>query len=207
MKKFILIFALIITSDYSIAAIQKSVNRSQAQKVAFDTKNSMQLRWRTVTAYGKNYPNEAKPFLEKALKSPEWFMRNAAVLVLPYAERSWAISWLEKMMSDPALVVRTAAVQATEQMGGIELQSLLWTKLYSRENYHRSSSLWIRKHILETLSAFATTNDVDKFIQVLKDDDQNLHSVSLATLKKLTRQDYRNYADWKVWKNKNSIIR
>lgn len=207
MKKFIFIFALLITSDYSIAAIQNSVNRSQAQKVAFDSKNSMQLRWRTVTAYGKNYPSEAKSFLEKALKSPEWFMRNAAVLVLPYADRSWAISWLEKMMSDPALVVRTAAVQATEQMGGIELQSLLWTKLYSRENYHRSSSLWIRKHILETLAAFATTNDVDKFIQVLKDDDQNLHSVSIATLKKLTRQDYRNYADWKVWKNKNSIIR
>ena len=126
-------------------------------------------------------------------------MRNAALLVLPYGSRKWAVQWARRMMHDQALVVRTAAVKALQQLGASEAQPLLWEKLYSRENFRGGDSLWIRTHILEALTQFAHTGEEYKFVAVLGDKDKSLHPIALRALKKLTRQDLATQSEWLVW--------
>lgn len=181
---------------------KNSQSREQLEQLAFDSSQRLDTRWRAVTALGRVYPKESRPTLEKALRSPEWFMRNAALVVLPYADRSWAVNWARVLVHDPALVVRTAAVQVIRKLRATEAEALLWEKLYSSENFRGGQSLWIRRHILETLKEFNSTpgqNPVQakakaaQFRAVLQDKDTSLHALAKSALQKIESKNTRIY--------------
>ena len=201
--------ALRLPLTQRLAAVEKqgAAGRQELARMAFDEKESLENRWRAVTAMGRVYPKESQKQLEKALKSPEWFMRNAALVVVPYNNRDWAVRWSRVLMHDPALVVRTAAVKALRQMHAVETQDLLWEKLYSSENYKNGQSLWIREHILEALSQFALPGSEAQFIRVLQDRDASLHPVARATLKKLTNRSFETSDQWVSWWETKSVKR
>ncbi len=178
----------------------------ELQKIAFNKAESLDTRWRAVTSYGRVYKNKSQKFLEHALRSPEWFMRNAALMVVSYADRTWAIKWSRLMLHDKALVVRTAAVQALRHMNATETQALLWEKLYSSENYRGGKSLWVRRHILEALEQFARPGQEASFISVLNDKDMSLHPIAVRTLSKLTSEKYTSAAGWQQWWKKQKNI-
>lgn len=155
-----------------------------------NTKNeSLETRWRALTAMGRMAPDRARPVMEEALSSKDWYMRNAALVVLHYGDRKWAIDWAKKLMDDDALVVRTAAVEALDKMNAIETESLLWEKLYAKENFKNGKSLWIRKHIASILSRFARPGQEADFKRLLMDEDPALHASALKALTKLTAKN------------------
>lgn len=157
----------------------------QLKLTAFDQKKLLEIRWRAVTTLGRAYAYKSKGLLEKAMLSREWFMRNAALVVLPYNDRDWARSWAEKLLSDPALVVRTAAVQVLRQLHATESRMLLWQKLSDRENFHRGQPLWIRRHIIETLEQFSNIEDEDRFKLAKEDLDVEVKSVAERAFNKI----------------------
>lgn len=171
----------------------------ELRKMAFEKNESLETRWRAVTAIGRIYPQEGRKTLDLAMQSSEWFMRNAALVVAPYGDRQWAVKWARVLMHDPALVVRTAAVQALQRLNAYESQDLLWEKLYSSENYRAGQSLWIRKYILETLAQFARPGQEKPFIRVLADQDQSLHPIAIRTLQKITKQNFSSADQWQAW--------
>jgi hypothetical protein len=198
--------ALRLPLENRLQALEKQgpEGRLQLEKVAFDKSETLENRWRAVTSYGRLYKNHAREFLEKSLSSPEWFMRNAALVVVPYNQRPWAIQWARLLMHDPALVVRTAAVKTLRQLNATETSDLLWQKLYSSENYRAGQSLWIRRHILEALVQFASRGQEKKFISLLKDKDQALHPLAVRGLEKVTQKKFETTEQWQAWWQKRS---
>lgn len=173
--------------------------RHELQKIAFNKNEVLENRWRALTAYGRIYKRDAQSVMERALRSPEWFMRNAALIVAPYGDREWAIKWARLLIHDSALVVRTAAVQTLRRLNATQSQDLLWEKLYSSENFRSGKSLWIRRHILEALSQFATPGQEARFVNVLNDSDTGLHSIAMSTLERITKEKFETTVQWRQW--------
>lgn len=195
------LFCYLVSSHLVMAAIienKDEVNSSSGdlrllEKVAFDRQKSLEVRWRAVTVLGRVHAKNSQSMLEKALHSREWFMRNAALVVLPYGDRKWARSWAEKLLSDPALVVRTAAVQALRQLHATESRMLLWKKLNDRENFHRGQPLWVRRHIIETLEQFSNSEDENRFKLAINDQDAEVRVVAQRAFQKISSHNTRRY--------------
>lgn len=200
--------ALRLPIDDRISQIKQQGESGEVEltRMAFDESEPLQNRWRAITALGRVYPQTSRKSLEKAMKSPEWFMRNAAIIVAPYNDKAWATKWSRLLMHDPALVVRTAAVRVIRQINATDTSGLLWEKLYSSENYRGTQSLWIRRHIIEALSQFAVHGDEQKFIGVLNDKDKSLHPLAIQALKKLTKQKYETPTQWTAWWNNSQTL-
>lgn len=164
-------------------------------EMAFNSKESLDARWKALVTLGRLDPAFARPHLEQAMKSSDWFMRNAALVVVPYNERSWSLKWTRILMHDRALVVRTAAVRALHEMRAIEASDLLWEKLYASENFKRGQSLWIRPYIAKSLSLMARPQDQNSFVKMLQDKDARLHSPAQSALQKITGLE-RSRDEW-----------
>lgn len=179
--------------------------------IMFDEKNAMDTRWRAVTAAGRIGGELSKPELERALKSREWYMRNAGLVAMLNVDRAQASHWAKALLSDKALVVRAAAVDALVAVRDASSAPLLWEKLYSRENYKGKQSLFIRRRIVEALAQMETSRNVGKFIEVLADNDETLHVPAIRALERITHQSLgeakeplnAKRAQWKRWWEEN----
>ena len=160
------------------------------KEIASSDSETMEVRWRAITAMGRMQPTASRPILDEFLQSDKWFLRNAAAVVLHYGERKWAVDWAKKLLNDKALVVRTGAVEALKKMNAIEAEQNLWSALYAEENFKGGKSLWIRKHIAETLSGFAHSGQQRAFVKILQDRDKRLHPFALKALTKISKSDY-----------------
>jgi HEAT repeat protein len=148
----------------------------------------MELRWRAVTAAGRLGGRESVPELERAIKRNEWYLRSAALVALQAADRNEAIKWSKKLLSDKALVVRSSAVTALVDLNDVSSTQLLWQKLYAKENFKGSQSLFIRRRIIEALTKLAQPGSEGKFVEALADKDTALHGPAIAALERLTQE-------------------
>ncbi len=178
--------------------------------IANDNKQPLRVRWRAITTMGEMAPIKAQKHLEKLLVRKEWFLRNAAMIGISHSARPVVMEWAERLLNDRSLMVRTSAVQAIKKVKGVELQDVLWEKINSKENFHRGKSLWIRKHMADTLASFAYKGDETKFLRLLLDRDKRLHPFALRGLRKSTglkiqsnrNLEQRRLAWIKYYKNK-----
>lgn len=154
-------------------------------EIAFEKKEPLTIRWKALVTLGRLDPKYAEADLEKALKSPEWFMRNAALVVVPYGDREWAIKKARVAIHDPALVVRTAAVKVLADVRAREASPLLWEKMNATENFRRGESLWIRPIISEALTAMARKEDKASFTKLLSDRDPRVQAQAKVALNKI----------------------
>lgn len=152
---------------------------------AFDKRHTVETRWKALTTLARIAKREAIPDLEVALKSSDWFMRDAGIKSLEKIDGKLAKVWARRLVADPALIVRTTAVGVLKRLQDKDSADMLWQKLYSPQNYRGSQSLWVRRHIVETLASFPRKNDADKFKKILEDKDKSLHRPALAALDKI----------------------
>jgi HEAT repeat protein len=157
------------------------------REIMFDEKQEMAVRWRALMTATRIAGRESKPELERAMKSREWFMRNAGLIAYSKIDRTSAVKWARKLLTDKALVVRTAAVEALMDMRDTASSQILWSKLYAPENFHNKKSLFIRRRIVEALISFKTPGAEAKFVMLLGDRDEELHSLAIAALENMTR--------------------
>lgn len=181
-------------------------------KIMEDEKQTVELRWRAVTAIGRIGGAESKPELAKALSSREWYLRNAGLIAMAGIDRSEALVWARKLLSDKALMVRTAAVETIASFRDAESNELLWTKIYAPENYRGKQSLFIRRRIAESLAALEKKGAESRFVRLLEDQDASLHPSAVAALERLTAQKLGKPKDtlsskrerWLAWGKQNS---
>lgn len=179
----------------------------QLSGLAFSRHQALEIRWRSLTALPYLDAHRGQTDIERALKSDEWYLRNAATLALPALARPLAIELSTQLLSDPALVVRTAAAQNLLKLNARDKELVLWEKLNSPENFHRGQSLWVRRHIARALAEFARPGKENKLIAMLKDPDERLHPYAIRGLERLTgqRQPKRplslaeNRGRWLAW--------
>lgn len=156
------------------------------KRAAFDSMNSLQIRWRAITTMGRWDALRFRPELDKALASKEWFMRNSALIALQNDERARAIAWSVKALDDSALVVRTQAVRNLLELNAVETEARLWKEIFAKKNFRGSESLWIREHIAEALARFNQANRTANFRKLLMDEDSRLYRWAIIGLENNT---------------------
>lgn len=154
--------------------------------IMFNRTETMQLRWKATTAAGRIGGEKSRPVLERALKSDEWFMRNAALVAMMPLDRATGLAWARRLMNDKALVVRSAAVDALANDSASA--PLLWEKLYSKENFKGRQSLFIRRRIVEALAENEKAGREAKFVALLSDKDESLHAPAIEALERITQK-------------------
>lgn len=176
-------------------------------KIANDRNESMEDRWRAITAVARIAGNRARPELEKALKSPDWFVRNAVLIAIKEIDGATAVAWAKRLLDDKALVVRAAAVEILGEYRDLESVPVLWQKLYASENFKNGQSLFIRRRIVEILAGLETQGREGKFIALLSDNDVSLHPPAIQALERITKQRFGGEreplkfkkAHWEQW--------
>ncbi len=148
---------------------------------------SMQTRWRALTLASSLKPEQVLPELEAALNSPEWFMRNAALLSLDKYHPQRAQSAAKTLLKDKALVVRSAAVQVLGPQLSNQTRDLFWEQMSAPINFRRKQSLWIRGQMLGYLANKPEAHETALFVKSLKESDPKIQATAVAALEKLTQ--------------------
>lgn len=146
MKKLFVISLL--SYFYVQAAIPPAVD-------VFSEKVPFEQRWKKYHDYILKRPHKAQEMALKALKSNDWFMREAGLktLVTVNPERAKAEARLI-LQKDPAMLVRASAVTALKILKDTKSESVLWESLKDPRNFRKDQSLWIRPQIMATLIEF-----------------------------------------------------
>ncbi|OQW50756.1 MAG: hypothetical protein A4S09_11415 [Proteobacteria bacterium SG_bin7] len=158
--------------------------------VAFDSNYGMKVQWRALTAMAMLGKANAIPEVERALQHKDWYLRNAGLVVMNEVKPSKAREWAKKLIADPSLIVRTEAVGVLRKNRDLSARKLLWERLYDKQNFRGTQSLWVRRHIVETLGEMKTKGDEMKFLKVLDDKDKSLHPAALSALEALTQKHF-----------------
>lgn len=146
---------------------------------------SLSVRWKALTSLARLYPQKSRPVLEQSLKSRTWFLRNAALVALEKADPEESVRWAGLLMEDPALVVRTAAVQLITRHRASQYRTKLKKMLNAPESFYNHQSLWIRYHIVLALASFAREGEEPFFTALLSDRDKRVQAASTLALRKL----------------------
>lgn len=154
--------------------------------IAFDSKNSMSLRWQAVMAAAEVGGKKSIPVLMKAVEHDLWYMRNAALVALNQVSPAEGQKIAQKLLKDPALVVRSAAVETLAENSTLEVRDLLWNELDQKYNFKGQQSLWIRHQIVEALAKNPEKYELELFARILSDKDERLHGPAVAGLEKIT---------------------
>lgn len=185
---------------------------AKLKNIAFNNDKHLAMRWQAFMAMVRLGEKESLPEIQQALESKDWFLKNAALRVAVHFDESLAYKAAVKNLADNALVVRSEAVKALAKIKKPESSDKLWEELYSKSNYMKNQSLWIRKDIITALSEFSPKGTEEKFIKVLSDSDSTLFGPAIQGLERLTGfklgdKDmppvYKRYL-WKKWFETNS---
>lgn len=179
-----------VKGDKQLSLLKKLGPRvyDDLRKLSFNEKKVLGTRWRAFMAMVKLGQKESLPEIQKALKSKEWFLRDAAIKVMPAIDKDKALQAAMKGLNDKALVVRSTAVVTLKDLKQKQAAPKLWKQLYSKKNYAGNQSLWIRRQIVEALSVMATKSDVKSLIKVLDDADSTLFAPAIRGLERATGQ-------------------
>lgn len=215
MRKFIISMSVLWTAPFAMAAIErpKAVDASLVAilqqppdvrqrrledqpravyhsllDIALRSEQPMNVRWRALTSAARLRRSEAIPDLKEALRSGTWFVRNAALVSLADFAPDEAIKAGRELIQDPALVVRSAAVDVLVTSPAAGDRALLWKELEAPRNRKGRQSLWIRSQIASGLLEKAGVEDVPRFARLLDDRDERLQKIAVNALEKLTEQ-------------------
>ncbi len=209
MKLYFLIISLLFFATLkSFASIP---NNGDLASIAFNKDLTVKTRWRALMALAVTQEEKSLIHLEKAVRSKDWFMRNAGIIAMNQIAPETALTWARRMIHDPALVVRTTVVLVFQKRGQIADRDLLWRELNNKINFKRGESLWIRHHIVTTLATLSSPVDAPKFLKLLDDADQRVRKASVMALESLTGNEpsYKgNSLTQKIvhWKNYDAAL-
>jgi hypothetical protein len=158
----------------------------EAHQLAFSVNQSMSMRWKAVSALAEIRGFEATSDLIKASQQKEWFMKNAAMMSLKKVNPKAAKEVALRLLSDPALVVRSSAVDVLGDQMDLETRIRLWQELEANYNFVRGQSLWIRPKIVSALAVTPRDSEKNRFAKALQDSDTRMHESAIRGLENLT---------------------
>lgn len=168
---------------------------------ASDKRLSMNIRWNSlVKAAGLANPQQLEKVRQFA-RHTDWYMRNATLVALKQVSLTEAAAQARRLLTDKALVVRSAAVDILTENITAEDRQLLMSELNKPYNFNKKSSLWIRKQIVEKLALTAGQADRNFFAKAVFDTDQDVARIGARTLAKITGQPYEEAQPLKQWQN------
>lgn len=150
------------------------------EDAVFDSSLSYEERWALVAQVTmKLTPPRRVKFLERCLRSSEWFLRSAALKTLAQLQHQNAIRWAIKLLNDDkSLIVRSDAVSVIGSLRAKVAVPYLWKALNAEQNFRDGKSLWIRPQIAKVLTRLSTSKQSNKWMGYLTDQDQVVRRVA-----------------------------
>lgn len=119
--------------------------------------------------------------------SKDWFMRNASLVALEKSGSDMVYDQAKKLITDKALVVRSAAADILIRLNGDGVKRIFSAELEKRYNFNGKSSLWIRKQMMTHLVKNANSSERDFYVRYLYDQDVEIAALSTRALEKITK--------------------
>lgn len=172
----------------AVAELQKgdTSNLRELEKLSFDSKESMETRWRAFMVLTAILGKKAIPVVKKALVSPTWYMRSAGLEAMhkldPQASKRWA---LQKLNSDRALLVRMKGVEILQHSMDEKVTELFWKKMFSKDSFHQKQGLWIRKGLAQALVKKPRQKDLALWVKLLHESESSIQYMAGAALNQL----------------------
>lgn len=166
---------------------------------AANSKLSMSSRWVALINAAKLAKLNQLDQIKKFSESKEWFMRNAALVALNKVDKGAAMAEAKRLIYDRSLVVRSAAVEIIASNLNEENKNILSVEMSKAYNFHKTSSLWIRKQIVEKLSIAASLADRDFFVRGLFDTDREIAKMSAQILARITGEKVEGMGYVEKW--------
>jgi hypothetical protein len=163
---------------------------SQLEKLAFSKDEDYRTRWKSLSLVAQIQGPKSEKILKKALKAPEWYMRNAALLAYQSVLPQKANEVAEQLLQDKALVVRSAAVGVLGKSTDSSARESLWSELSNPKNFRKKQSLFIRGQILAVLAQEPLEKEVPLFLKHLNESDSRLHASAIVALEKVTARKF-----------------
>lgn len=182
--------------EVSAEEISKN-NFMELKNTVLNSKKNMSDRWNAAIKIGVQRLDGSKEFILSLIQRPEWFLRNAALVVIQseYPELSKEKALF--LLKDKALVVRSAAVEVLlksieskkdNQLTASDRQ-LLWKELDADYNFRGTQSLWVRDQIAELLAINPLKAEKEMFAKYIstpnKNEKNSLQAIALSALKKI----------------------
>ncbi|MCC2679132.1 MAG: hypothetical protein K0R29_1708 [Pseudobdellovibrio sp.] len=205
MKNKITFAVLLLAGLHATAAIE---NFSDYMKIVKNEKATMNVRWRALMQSTELAKDSDVDEIRSFVESKEWYLRNAALVALKKVDPARAEIEAVKLLSDKALVVRSAAVEIVAQNMNENNKKVLIQEVDKGYNFNKASSLWIRRQILEKVARVATDKDQNVFVKNLFDPDKKISELCANTLERLTGkkmarkkfvENWRQYAKQENW--------
>lgn len=189
MKKLILATLIISQSMLSQGAFAsipgpaKKVQKNNLKAIVFNNKYPLEERWDAYHKIVTKNRNESIPMAKRAVKSKDWFLREAGlktfVALRPEEAKAIARNMLEK---DPSMLVRAQALSAIKILNDKSSEKLLWKTLKDPKNFRGDQSLWIRPKVVATLMEFKM-GDREQYKALLDDKDPQVQRLARQALK------------------------
>lgn len=168
-------------------------------KVAANSALPMTERWQALIKAGEiAKPNEIKQ-IQNFSKSSDWYMRNASLVSLESVNTGYAIDQAKVLVSDKALVVRSAAVAILTKKNSLEVRRILALELAKAYNFSGKQSLWIRPQIMQQMARTATNQDRQFMAQYLFDSDKKVAQLSVQALEKISSIQFTGPKQLELW--------
>lgn len=147
----------------------------------------MSERWKAFMTLVKMKNKDSIPDIERALASQDWFMRDAAIKALLYVDSKRAVIEAKKLLKDdPALIVRTSAVEVLRFSKDKSSTKDLWIAFSDKKNFRKKQSLWIRPRILSALIELEDKS-IPKYKTALGDRDTRIQKMAQYAIEKFQK--------------------
>lgn len=133
-------------------------------------------------------------------KSKDWYMRNALLVALDKMGTDLVYDNAKVLLSDKALVVRSAAVDILTRLENQDVRNLLAKELNRSYNFVGKKSLWIRVQIMKNLVKKPYQSEREYFAKLLFDNDPEISTMSMQALEKISQVQFDGdnaLASWK----------
>lgn len=186
--KIVVLVSALLASQTVFASIPNSSKvktaKDNLQSIVFNPNYSLEARWDAYHKVVTKNQKQSIPMARKAVKSKDWFLREAGlktfVALKPDEAKNIARHMLRK---DPSMLVRAQALSAIKILNDKGSESLLWESLNDPKNFRGDQSLWIRPKIVATLMEFKLGSET-KFKSLLEDKDPQIQRLAREALKK-----------------------
>lgn len=158
---------------------------------AKDAKLSPKERWAAVTSLAAIPGSKSVTHLQQLSGSQDWIVRNASLVAAKEIAPEQAKQMAFQLLTDPALVVRSAAVShLTDLIEAEDVRAEFWKFVSDRRNFRKEQSLFVRSNALKALAKNPSKNEFRNFLELLDDKDQQINQLAIQGLEKLSNRSF-----------------
>ena len=201
MKKIVLIICLISLKTFALIPSENTQTFSSQMNRAKNTALPMSQRWDAlIQASELAEGNQIKEVLSFS-KNKDWYMRNALLVALDKAGNDLVYDKAKDLISDKALVVRSAAVDVLNRLESTEVRKMLLSEVSKSYNFVNGKSLWIRSQIMKSMIKKPNQTEMSIYAKLVFDKDIEIAELSSQALERLSKVRFEGKDKIKSWQS------